>query len=60
MMKADENNRLKKQFVETGRVINGDTIEIRAGVVMEDRLAFPYGKTVREGARTFEKEDSGA
>ena len=59
VMKADENNRLKKQFVETGRVINGDTIEIRTGVVMEDRLAFPYGKTVREGARTFEKEDSG-
>ena len=46
-MKADENNRLKKQFVETGRVINGDTIEIRTGVVMEDRLAFPYGKTVQ-------------
>lgn len=51
VMLADENNRLKKQYVRTGKTIWGSSIEIKSGVTLEDRIAFPYGKTVREGAR---------
>lgn len=51
VMLADENNRLKKQYVRTGKTIWGSSVEIRSGITLEDRIAFPYGKTVREGAR---------
>ena len=54
---ADENDRLKKQYVETGKVIYGSAIEIKSGLTMEDRIAFPYGKTAKEGIRV--KEASG-
>ena len=50
VMKADENEQLKKQYISTGKSLWGSYVEIKAGVTMDDRLAFPYGKTVREGA----------
>ena len=50
VMKADENEHLQKQYVTTGKSLWGSYVEIKEGVTMEDRLAFPYGKTVREGA----------
>ncbi len=53
---ADENNRLKKQYVETGKTIYGEAIEIKSGLNMEDRIAFPYGKTAKEGVKV--KEDA--
>lgn len=56
VMMADENNRLKKQYVRTGKTIWGSSIEIRSGVTREDRVAFPYGKTVREGARVVDAD----
>ncbi len=52
VMKRDENERLKKQYVRTGRMLWGDYYEIMAGLSVEDEIAFPYGKTVREGAET--------
>ena len=52
VFKADENNRLVKQYVETGRSIFGQATEILSGITMEDRLAFPYGPNAREGVRT--------
>ena len=58
-MKADNNNRLVKQFIQTGRIINGDTIEILSGLSTEDRVAFPYGKAAREGTRAVDSEESG-
>ena len=51
VLKADENGRLKKQFVETGKVIYGEALEIKAGLTIEDRIAFPYGKTAKEGVK---------
>lgn len=51
VMLADENNRLKKQYVRTGKTVWGSTVEIKSGVTQADRIAFPYGKTVREGAK---------
>ncbi len=56
VMIADENDRLKKQFVSTGKIIYGDTIEIKSGITEEDRIAFPYGKTAKEGARVKDAE----
>ena len=52
--KAGEDQRLKKQKVTTGRTFYGSTVEIKEGIDPEDSLAFPYGKNVREGARTRE------
>ena len=46
---AGENNRLKKQEVQV-KNIDGYTIQIISGLTMEDRITFPYGKYVREGA----------
>ena len=48
--KEGEDQRLKKQKVTTGRTFYGSTVEIKEGITLEDKLAFPYGKNVREGA----------
>ncbi len=49
--KKGENDRLTKQYVEVGKIVYG-SYEIRSGLSMEDEIAFPYGKDVKEGART--------
>lgn len=49
-----EDGRLKKQEVITGRIFWGDTYEIMSGITQEDWIAFPYGKNVKEGAKTKE------
>ena len=48
-----EDGRLKKQYIETGE-ISGSGYEIKAGLTMDDWIAFPYGKDVKEGAKTRE------
>lgn len=53
-MIADEDGRLKKQYVVTGKTIYGSAIEIKSGLTEEDMIAFPYGKDVVEGAKTVE------
>lgn len=53
-MIADENGRLKKQYVVTGRTIYGSAIEIKSGLTEEDLIAFPYGKNAVEGAAVEE------
>lgn len=51
---ADENDRLKKQYVVTGRTVYGSAIEIKSGLTEEDRIAFPYGKNAVEGVAVTE------
>lgn len=51
----DENGLLKKQYVEIGRITDG-AMEIKSGLSMEDEIAFPYGKDVKEGAKTVTVE----
>lgn len=58
VLKADENDRLVKQYVKTGRIIYGDTIEIKSGLAEDDRIAFPYGKTAKEGIRAVNADES--
>ena len=51
----DENGLLKKQYVEIGRITD-EAMEIKSGLSMEDEIAFPYGKDVKEGAKTVSVE----
>lgn len=56
-MIADENNRLKKQYVVTGRTAYGTAIEIKSGLSEDDRIAFPYGKNAVEGVAVTDAAD---
>lgn len=47
-----ENELLEKREVQTGAELWGSYIEILDGMGAEDQIAFPYGKNVREGAKT--------
>ena len=55
--KADKNDRLVKQYVVTGKTLWGQAVEIVSGLSLDDRIAFPYGKNVKEGVKV--KESSG-
>lgn len=54
---ADENNKLKKSYVETGKIIYGEMLEIKSGLTLEDRIAFPYGKYVKEGTNVKDQSN---
>ena len=49
--KKGDNGKLQKQYVELGKNMYG-SIEIVSGLTMEDEIAFPYGRNVKEGAKT--------
>lgn len=56
-MIADENGRLKKQYIVTGKTVYGSAIEVKSGLTNEDLIAFPYGKDAVEGAKTVEASE---
>ena len=56
-MIADEDGRLKKQYVQTGKTVYGSAVEIKSGLTNDDLIAFPYGKDVVEGAKTTEESE---
>ena len=49
--KMGEDERLHKQYIEAGTLSN-DAYEVLSGLTEDDYVAFPYGKAVKEGART--------
>lgn len=51
VMKTGIDNRLVKQYVQTGRSLYGYSLEIKTGLTLEDYIAFPYGPDVKEGVR---------
>ena len=51
--KRGEDGKLHKQEVRLG-ALSGDGYEVISGVTPEDYVAFPYGKYVKEGAKTRE------
>lgn len=53
VMVRGKDNRLEKRYVQTGKKDWG-AVEIKAGLKPTDYIAFPYGKNVKEGARTKE------
>ena len=54
IMKADEDGKLKKQYVKVGQIMYGYMIEIKGGLSYKDKICFPYGKEVKEGTKTRE------
>ena len=46
-----EDGRLEKRAVGTGRIYWGSTVEITGGLSLDEYIAFPYGKDVKEGAK---------
>ena len=54
VMKAGRDNRLHKQYVQTGKTIySGSYLEIKSGLTAEDFIAFPYGVDTKEGVRVI-------
>ena len=49
---------LERRIVQTGKSIWGEYTQIRGGLSMDERIAFPYGKNVKEGAETVDAEIS--
>lgn len=54
VMKDDETGHLTKQIVQVGGIQYGSSYQITGGLSMDDKITFPYGKDVREGAKTEE------
>lgn len=52
----EENGRLKKVYIKTGKVIWGDSIIVKSGVTYDDYLAIPYSKDAEEGVKTIHKD----
>ena len=50
--------KLEKRFVTTGKALWGSYTEIRSGLTVDDLIAFPYGKNLKEGAPTVESDPS--
>lgn len=51
--KRNEDGTLKKQTIKVGK-IQDNAYEILSGITEDDWLAFPYGKNVKDGAKTRE------
>lgn len=51
----DDNGVLKRQLLSVGGTVNsGYYVLIKGGLTMEDKVAFPYGDDIKEGAKTRE------
>ena len=53
-----KNDKLEKRVVTVGKSLWGSYTEILSGLTEEDLIAFPYGKTVKEGAPAREGDVS--
>ena len=51
VMVMGEDGLLEKRFIKTGATLYGYMIEIKSGLTEEEYIAFPYGKSVNEGAK---------
>lgn len=54
----NEENRLEKREVKTGKNVWGSYIEILEGVTAEDYIAFPYDKNLKEGRKVQQADIS--
>lgn len=52
--KVNKEDCLEKQYIETGKTVYGTAVEIKSGLSLEDRIAFPYGKTAKEGIKAVD------
>ena len=56
VMVAGADGKLEQRFVTTGKSLWGSYTEIRSGLSEDDRVAFPYGKNVKSGAKVVDGE----
>lgn len=47
-----KDKKLEKRYVTTGQTLYNYVIEIKDGLSVSDSVAFPYGKNLKEGAKT--------
>ena len=47
-----KDKKLEKRYVTTGQTLYNYVIEIKDGISVSDSVAFPYGKNLKEGAKT--------
>lgn len=52
VMVANEHGKLERRGVQVGKIYWGSIVEIKRGLTPEDKIAFPYGRDVVEGAAT--------
>lgn len=50
----DDQQKLKKQTVITGKSLYSSYTEIKEGLTINDYIAFPYGKNLKDGVKTKE------
>ena len=55
--KRGEDGKLQKVWLETGAVLWGSYTAVYGDLTADDWIAFPYGKSVKEGAETVEAAD---
>lgn len=53
---AESNGRLVKKYIKTGKALWGYVLEIKSGIDEDDKIAFPYGKDVKEGVAARDAE----
>ena len=53
---ADDEGKLRKRYVVTGKSNYGYSTQIKNGLTLDDLIAFPYGKNVKEGTVTVVSE----
>lgn len=46
----NEDERLEKRTIEAGKTVWGSYVQVKSGLSEDDYIAFPYGKTAKEGA----------
>jgi len=49
---ADADGYLVKRYITTGKILGGYAIEVKSGLTLDDNIAFPYGKNLKEGTKT--------
>ena len=56
----DVHGKLKKQYVTVGKIVWGDTMEIKDGLSDTDYIAFAYSKNAKEGVKTHKSSEDAA
>lgn len=54
----DVHGKLKKQYVTVGKIVWGDTMEIKNGLSDTDYIAFAYSKNAKEGVKTQKSSEA--
>ena len=54
----EDHERLKKQYVTVGKIVWGDTMEIKDGLSDTDYIAFAYSKNAKEGVKTHKSSEN--